>query len=256
MKWPAGLSLQVVSLAAIGVLAFLLVGRCNRVSDLEAQAAHDGEARNMEREDLQRAKDATQRELNDRVRQVEYLRDYAEKLAAAGVKAKPVAAFSASTATLKPLVPITLHLGADTLDSVSRPGAPAPARSPSPGGEPACLGGRIVVPPGAVWETDAGNHSARANAEAWCADPEVKLFTGPLDIDTSFLSPHASGSSGAGWGGGLALALTRSGYALGPTIASPTFSVLGFRFEPSAALTLNPKSREWLATSQVILRRR
>lgn len=253
MKVPARFTFELASLAAIGVLAFLLVIQCNKASAFRAESRRSGEAAEMERRDLQRAKDATQRELNDRVRQVEYLRDYAEKLAAAGVKAKPIASFSASTATLKPLVPITLHLGADTLDFVSRLGAPAPAQSPSLGGEPACLGGRIVVPPGAVWRTDAGNHTARADAEAWCSEPEVKLFTGPLDIDTSFLSPQVPGPRAAGWGIGATTVLTRRGWSVGPAVAAPTLTLWRLHLDASAGVTLG-NGGEWAGTGTVIAR--
>lgn len=248
MKVPAWFTF--VSLAAVGVLAFLLVSQCEAARAAKAEAFAVREQRTLDAAGIQSAR----KETEEALRRGNLLADaLGDALRKAGVKGKVIATASGSTG---PVIVGGEALVGPPPPAPSAAPAQAPEVTPSTSGVgPACLlhvGERAEIrASAAVAETNAGNVAVKAQADAYALNPERRLFGGELHLDAKFLSPQVPGSRTAGWGSGLAMTLGRRGWAWGPVIASPPLSLWRLQMEPTAAITLGAGG-EWTGVAQVV----
>lgn len=259
MKWPAWLTAQLLTLAGIGVLAFLLVGQCNRVRDLKAAAAavvaaqaKDAEAQALEAKSLAVAQEATQQALQATIdgyrARGDALADALGKALAAAPHAKPLGTASGSTGPV-PVIGGPVPSGSATAAGTTGPPpplVPAPVCLLGPDDE-----GEIRVS-GVALKTEAGNVIVTAEADAWRVKPETLLFEGELHLQVDYAKPPAP-ARGPGWGGGLAVAGGRHGWSVGPVIASPPLNLWRLQFDPSAGITVG-SAGEWSAIAQALVR--
>lgn len=201
MKIPPWLSLQVVELAAMGGLVWLLAAKCDAESQAKARAAKADEAVELAKHEIQTAKEASEREMKAQENLAQ--RRLGEALAKAGIKGKTVFVATGSTG------PVTV--GGTPLPSGpgSAPGSSGGASSPSPAGRACVLyrgeHGEIRVSAAGV-KTKAGNVAIDGQADAYALSPERHLFGGPLKLDVK-VSPQGPDSRSAGWGVGAAVLL-------------------------------------------------
>lgn len=243
MKWPR-FTFEVASLAAIGVLAFLLVGQCDANKTLAAQIGNVEERGRLDKAGLQYARE---REGIEKDEQIAWLQG---QLKAQHISSEPVAVVHGTTG------PVTVGGNPQGASPPSAPpaAAPAPAQPSSLGGGPACLlsagdRGEIRVVAAGV-KTASGNVVVSGSAEAWRLAPDALLFGGPLKLDIA-VSPQVPGSKTAGWGVGAATVLTRAGWSIGPAVAAPSLSLWKLHLDASAGVTLG-SGGEWAATGMII----
>jgi hypothetical protein len=260
MKWPLWLSTQLLTLAGIGVLAFLLMGQCNRVRDLKAAAAaviaaqaKDAEAADLKVKGVETAAATSQAALQATIDGYRARGDALADALAVALKAspgaKPVASATGSTG------PVHVDAGAAPSSApVPAAGTVAPPSSTVPAS--VCLlrpgdEGEIRVS-GAALKTEAGNTIVVAQGEAWRLNPDARLFGGELHLSASYLKPPDPARA-PGWGGGLEITGGRHGWAWGPVVASPPLSIWRLQVDPSVGLTLG-SAGEWNATAQALVR--
>ena len=266
MKIPAWLTAQLATLVGVGVLAFLLVGQCNRARDLEqaiadakAQVAKETEAHALDVAGIEQAHEATLAALQATLADYKARGDALANALAQAMKvapnSTPIATASGSTGPVQvggsgtalppgPTIAAPVAAGGTALPPQPPPAVPACLLSVGDTGE--------IRTSGAALRTESGNVIIIAQAEAWRLNPDRPLFGGELHLKADYLKPPEP-ARGPGWGGGLAISGGRHGWTMGPVIASPPLTLWRLSFEPSAGISLG-SSGEWLATAQMLAR--
>lgn len=228
-------------LALLGALVAALwygLSQRARVKEIARIVEQEREVAALVKAGIQLAREVTERDLRGQLELTQ------RRLAAMGIRSTPVAAVRGTTGPV----------GAAAPSGRAPPTAPEVPPASGPGA--ACLFaagdvGEIRVSGGAV-RTEAGNIVVDGRADAYALDPERHLFGGALRLDVAIPKPSQE-TRGSRWGSGLVVAAGRDGWSVGPALASPPFSVLGLRFEPSAAFTLGSQG-QWSAVGAVIVR--
>lgn len=256
-KW-----LALFAAVVIGVLVFGFVYSQNEVKTLKAaaeeaaaKAKRDAEAADLKTRGIQAASEETQAQMQAEIEGWKKKNDALGMALSFALQAapgsKPIATFTGSTGPL----PGKSGPAATPPSGGTATVPPATVTPPPVAGGPVCMfyagnQGEIRVPGGAVFRTEAVNHFAVAEAEAWRLNPDAMLFGGQVKLDLK-LPPPPPPERKVGWGAGAVLAVSGHGWTAGPAVAPPPWEVFRLQVEPIVGLSVG-SGGEWSATGTLL----